>query len=168
MAGNHQCCGGATAPPLTDQVLGGGANPSARSIWRQPRGNTAPRWARSPLNSFSSPQVNVFCFSPDHSTSVPCGGTTATAVSTSSREAAFLEGISNSLLPLPFGISGTSLTLKPNILPSLLITNTSEYVEGTNAGASTCEFSGTLSTVLPARRSVINSLRRTVNPYPAS
>src|ERR1700761_3769348 len=92
------------------------------------------------------------------------GGTTAIAVISSSRAAAFLEGMSYSLLPLPRGISGTSPTGKASNLPSLLTTTTNDSGDGTNAGATAIDWSGTFNTVLPARRSVINSFNLTVNP----
>src|SRR5580692_13049563 len=141
------------------------STPNRVTFRGHPRGSTDPRWARSPRYPLSSLHSSVLgLLSPEYSKRFALGGTTATAVISSSRAEAFFPGMSYSLLPLPRGISGTSLTGKANHLPSLLTTTTSESGDGTKAGGSDNELSGTLSTVLPARRSVMSSFSRTVNP----
>ncbi len=117
----------------------------------------APRCARLPRYSFRSDADSVIDLSPHHTTSFCPGANTALATSSSSRAAAFFVGMSNSLLPLPRGSSGTSFNGSTSRRPSSFTSATSASADGTGCGGSTFALSLRFSTALPALRSVMSS-----------
>src|SRR5690606_9401919 len=135
------------------------------STFLHPRGNTAPRWARSPRYSLRSAYLIVILRPPLWTMRLRSGGTTAIAARYSSREATFFEDKPKILLPLPRGSSGRSFTGKASIFPSELTAhNSASSAAGTGAGASTPQPSGTFSTALPARLRECSSPSLTTKP----